>query len=429
MAGDAVALIGALRKYVFDKENTEDVMKVDPVMERIVTKARKIDIGGISLNATLSIRNASGFTPGALSEAGAFPTPGFQSGVSPTLTCAHFAGAVGWSGHVLAMGKSQLMSFQTRDEIKQNLLDLKDGIHKLLVRMVSWNGTAIWGTTALASGTTGGYITMASGSAPTNFFEAGWTLTLRTATSGGTEKLTNAATGAGRILQVRDDVSPAQIVLTDASGATAGGGDYVAVAGLYDQTVIDGLLNLVKNTGTVMNLDRATGANAAMRAWYKDMSGAPLGLTDPDYLRDSVNDRASLRYGYASTWVCNRRSRRSLAATTLGMIRFADQSKAAQSGTPSFSINDKDGTKEVMETTYLPDAELLALDFSKFVYGSPEGMEGPQVVENPGGSPIFMVPGTSNWTDAYRSFVTLRCALGMEEFRAAGRMTNFTPAT
>ena len=428
MAGDAVSLIAALRKYVFDKEATEDVMKADEVLEKIWTKARPIEIGGISLNATLAIRNATGVTVGTLSEAGSFPTPGFQSGVSPTLTCSHFAAAVGWSGHVVAMGKDQLKSFQTKSVIQQNLQDLKDGMKKLLTRMIAWNGTAIWGTTAAASGTTGGYITLASGSAPINFFEPGWTLTLRTATSGGTEKLTNAATGAGRILQVRDDLDPPQIVLTDATGATAGGGDYVAVSGLYDTTVIDGLLNLVKNTGTVMGLDRATGANAAMRAYYKDMGGASLGLTDPDFLRDVVNDRASLRYGYASSWVCNRRTRRSLAASTLGMVRFSGPTDVNM-GTPTMKVNDKDGTKEVQETTYIPDKYLFAVDYSKFVKGSPEGMEGPQMVDNPAGSPVFMVPGTSNWTDAYRSFATLRCAVGMEEFRASGVLTNFTPAT
>lgn len=428
MAGDAVSLIAALRKSVFDKEATEDVIKGDEAMQVIISKARKIDLGGISLNATLAIRNASGFTPATLSEAGAFPTPGFQSGVSPTLTISHFAGAVGWSGHVLAMGKSQLMSFQTRDAIKQNLFDLKEGIKKLLLRMVAWNGTAIWGTTAAASGTTGGYITLASGSAPINFFEAGWTLTLRTATSGGAEKLTNAATGAGRILQVDDAVSPPRIILTDATGATAGGGDYVAVAGLYDTTVIDGLLNLVKNTGTVMGLDRTTGANAAMKAYLKDMGGAPLGRTDPDFLRDTVNDRASLRYGYASTWLCNRRTRRSMTAASEGMVRFTAPDAISQ-GTPEMQVNDKDGTKAVKISTYVPDAYLFAVDPSKFVYGSPEGMEGPQMIENPGGSPVFMVPGTSNWTDGYRSFVTLRCALGMEEFRASGVLYNFTPVT
>ncbi len=267
MAGDLVSTIQELRKQYYDNHLQDDVPKASPATELFMRKSRKLELGGLGLNAKMALRNATGVGFATIAEGAAYPAAGFQSAVTPTLTMAHFASTVRWSGHVEAMGTSEAASFQRNSVIAQNLTDLKEEIKKYIARMLMWDGTSILGTTALASGTTGGYITLASGSAPIQFFEAGQILTLRSAASSGTERLTNAATGAGRILQVRFDTAPPQIVLTDATGATAGGADYVAWSGVYDTTVIDGLRAWVNNTGTFMGLNRATGAYAAMRSF------------------------------------------------------------------------------------------------------------------------------------------------------------------
>lgn len=427
MAGDLTTTIQELRKQYYDDHLQDDVPKASPATELFMSKARRFELGGLGLNAKMAIRNATGVGFSTLSEGGAYPSAGFQSAITPVVTCAHFAASVKWTGHVEAMGTSQAASFQRGTVIKQNLTDLKEETKKYIARMLMWDGTSILGTTAAASGTTGGYITLASGSAPIAFFEAGQILTLRTAASGGTEKLTNAATGAGRILQVDPYLSTPRIYLTDATGATSGGGDYVAWANVYDTTVISGLREWVGNSGTFMGLNRATGANSAMRSMLIDAGSAALGPTDADRLRDTINDVHGLRGVYASTWLCSRRTRRSMTSATIGQVRFAGLNKQ-EIGTSSMKLNDKDGEKTVYEDQYLLDTELFAIDPTKVCYGSPEGMEGARMVEH-NGSSVFLSPSTTTYADSYQSFMTWRGNFGMDECRAAGKLYNYTPVT
>ena len=429
--GDLVSRIQELRKQMYDNHLQEAVRRCSPATELSMKKSRKFGLGGLGLNAKMAIRNASGTGFGTLTEGAAYPTAGFQSGINPVVTCAHFAATVKWTGHVLAMGSSKEASFQTGTVIKQNLKDLRDDIVKYIKRMLMWDGTSILGRTLTASGTTGGYITLTTASMPIEGFEAGQTLTLRDAASGGTEKLTNAATGAGRILQIRRDTSPPQIVLTDATGATAGGADYVAWANVYDTTVISGLRAWVNNTGTFMGLDRATGANAAMRSYLRDAGAAALQPDDADVLRDKVADIFSTSgtegENYNHTWLGSRRTRRSLVSTTRGAVRFQKLMDQAV-GTPSIQVNDKDGPKEFMADPMLLDTELFVIDFSKVCYGSPEGMEGARMVEN-NGSPLFQGRVNDMPADFQTSHATWRGNFGMDDCQAAGLLYNYTPAT
>lgn len=426
--GDFVSTIQELRKQVFDKEMKDDVPRASDVATMFMSKGRKIDLGGLGLNCKLAIRNATGAIAGALTEGGAYPSPGFQSGITPVMTCTHAVAAVGWTGHVIAMGSSEKASFDQMTEIKRSLSDLKEKMKRTIARFLMWSGTAVLGTTAAASGTTGGYFTLASGACPINFFEAGDIVTLRNATSGGTELLTNAATGAGRILQILDDLATPRVILTDATGATAGGGDTIAWANFYDTTVIEGLRSMVLNSGTFMGLARATGANAAMRALLIDAGGASVQPNDPDRLRDKVWERAHLKGEYNLKWICNPRTRRSFVETTRGMVRWASLEKQ-ELGTTTLNVNDKDGSKELMTDSYLIDGELFVIDPSKLLYGCPEGMEGAQVAENAAGSPVFQLMDASYVYDKFRSYATWRGQYGLEECHSSGKFYNFTPGT
>lgn len=429
--GDVVSKIQELRKQKYDDHLQQAVRTASPATELAMRKARKFELGGLGLNAKMAIRNATGTGFGTLTEGAAYPTAGFQSGINPVVTCAHFAATAKVTGHVLSMGTTPAASFQQGGVIKQLLKDLRNDIVKYIKRMLMWDGTSILGRTAAASGTTGGYITLTSASAPIETFEAGQILTLRDASSAGTEKLTNAASDppAGRILQIRRDTSPPQIVLTDATGATAGGGDYVAWANVYDTTVISGLRAWVNNTGTFMGLDRATGANSAMRSLLVNANTAAIQPTDADLIRDKVADIFETTEGgtYDSTWLGSRRTRRSLVSTTLGAVRFQGLDKQ-KVGTTEIQIGDKDGDKTFLADPMCLDTELFVIDFSKVCYGSPEGMEGARMVEN-NGSPIFQGFVNSVPADFNTMHATWRGNFGMDDCQAAGLLYNYTPVT
>ncbi len=145
-------------------------------------------------------------------------------------------------------------------------------------------------------------------------------------------------------------------------------------------------------------------------------------------LRDRVAIRAELREGgYSLKWVGSHSARRSYTMATIGQVRFSGLSKQ-ELGTPNITVNDKDGEKEFVADSYMIEKEVYVVDPSKLIIGAPEGMEGGQMVEN-AGSPIFQVPGTSTWTDAYRSYMTWRGQYDMTACRFAGKQKNFTPAT
>jgi len=323
------------------------------------------------------------------------------------------------------MGSSKDKTFLNKKLIRQVLDDLRAQVKKTIARMLMWNSSFILGTTAAASGTTGGYITLASSSASIHMFAAGDVLNLYNAATGGTSVLTNAATGAGRILQVDPDLG--RIYLKDATGLTAGGGDYISWDGFYDQTVINGLRQLIDSSGTVNGLARATAANAALRSIEIDLGGASVGSSDFDRLRDRVWEASSLREGsYNLMWCGNPKTRRQATASTIGQVRFPGLG-SLQVGAPSIKVGDTDGTKEFIEDQYLIDGEAFAFDVKNLGFAYPEGMEGGYLKEI-AGSYIFQANATSGvgHSDSQLSYHVWRGNTFIDNNRASGKLQNWT---
>lgn len=425
MAGDLTTTLTELHKTFYRDFMQEDVPKCSALAERIM-KNKAEELGGASRNATWSIRNATGVGFGTLSQGGNYPAAGFMSAINPVVACVDFAATVQWSGHALSMGSSKDKTFLTKKLIRMELDDLRSKVKKYIARMLMWDGTDVLGQTATASGTTGGYFTLASGAAPIHFFEAGDTLTLRTAASGGTEKLTNAATGAGRILQVNEGLG--RIYLTDATGLTAGGGDYIAWANIYGNTVIQGLRLMIDSTGTVNGLSRATAANAALSCREIDLSNAPIGTSDFDRIRDVVWESGSLREtSYNLIWCGNAKTRRQLTASTIGQVRFGDISDL-QVGAPAVKVGDTKGTKEFVVDQYLIDGEVYCFDTKNIRPIYPEGMAGGYLKENGNGGYIFQANATSGvgHSDSELSYHIWRGNFLIDNCRHAGKLIGWT---
>lgn len=429
MAGDTLStLTGFYQTKYRDVLNT-DVPRASKVSMMLFNRARRIDLGGTSLNATWAHQTAEGIGFATGSEGGDFPAAGYDSAQNPTLAMCRFFASVRWSGSALKAGTQT--RFDGKKLIKKKLTALTEAQKRYLARMMMWNGSAILcqaGSTI--SATALGYFTIASGGCPVHFFEPGQVLTFRDATSSGTEQLTNAATGGGRVIGIDPNfqsggATQPRVYCQDLTGAAAG--NYIALAGVYDTTVVNGIRNLVDSTGTVQGIDRSLAVNSFFRCTEFDGTGFAMGPSRVDQLRDAVLDVAELRTGdYATTWAGNRKTRRWAALSTIGQVRFPSIDEMVV-GTRSIKVNDKDGEKAFLDDPYFIDAELYAICWDKFVIGYPEGEEGGSPIMN-GDSPVFQALASTGdgYSDSYLSYSQWSGNVGLDDARCQGKDTGFT---
>jgi len=246
-------------------------------------------------------------------------------------------------------------------------------------------------------------------------------LTVRDAASSGTEQLTNAATGAGRIVAIDPDLG--RVYVADWSGGSDD--DYVSWANCYDKTMPNGIRNLIDSGGTsVMGIDRTAAAGAFLRCIEIDHASAGMTSTLVDELRDRIQDQADLRGNYRTDWLGNRKMRRWATQTTRGQVRFAD-AEATSVGMSKVSVNDKDGRKEFVVDEYIIDGELYAVTWAKFCMGVPEGGRGAQPVMN-GNSPLFQATAASGdgYSDSQIQYASWKGNIGIDQGRCQGKTTS-----
>ena len=419
MAGELLSTLANFHQTKYRDILNSDVPRASKAALMLFNKARKIELGGTSLNTTWAHQTAEGVGFGALTEGGDYPSAGYDSAENPTLGMTHFAGSVRWSGHAIAAGNKT--RYDGERLIRKKAKALTSQVKKYIARMFMWDGTDILCQAGAVSGTTNGYFTIKSGGCPIHFFEPGQVVTFRNAASSGSEQLTNASSGGGRVVAIDPDLG--RVYLADITGGAAD--DYIAWANCYDASIPNGLRNLVDSGGTsVMGVDRTAAAGAFLRSIEIDHNSAGMSSTLVDELRDRIMDQAHLRGGKGNTsWVGNRKMRRWAAQATIGQNRFADLDLTL--GVASVNVNDKDGKKSFVEDEYLIDGELFAVTWSKFVCGTPEGERGGRPVMN-GSSPLFQATASSGdgYADAQMQYVTWRGNLGIDEGRCHGKATN-----
>lgn len=419
--GDTTTTLSNFFKQRYRQHMGSEVQRASALTELIAKRGRKIEVGGASLNTIWCHEKGEGVGIAAGTEGGDFPLALPGSALQFSLGLAHIFATVEWTGLSLAMGTGEKNAFFMGNLVKRKAKELKNKVKKFVARQSVWDGTDVLCQVGTVSGTTNGYFTIKSGGCPIHFFEIGDKLTARDAASSGTEQLTNAATGAGVVVDI--DYINGRVYLADVSGLAAD--DYIAWSGFYDATVINGLRGLIDSSGSVQGVNRATAGNFLAQAY--ELPGASGALTSSliDELRDTVSDLTDLRDGsYTTVWAGNRKMRRWATLAAVGQNRFADLDLTL--GVASIKVGDKDGPKTFIEDPYLIDAEIYAICPEKFVWAYPQGMEGGYFVEN-NGSVIFQKTGATagNWADAQQSLYVWRGNIGCDDFRCQGKLTTF----
>ena len=420
--GDTLTTATNFFKTYYRDFSGKDMQMASKLVALCWQKAKPITVGGTSRNATWEYQRNVGVGASALSEGGAYATAVPSKAVNPVLGIADFSFVSEWTGHLESAGSSSTARFSPGKWAAGKVKEMMEVIKKTISRMAMWDGTANLCQIAAVSGTTGGYFTITAGGCSIQMFEAGQRVTVRDASSSGTEQLTNQSTGGGIVMDV--DPYLGRVYLNDVSGAAAA--DYVAYYGFYDATVINGIRNLISNTGTIEGINRATGSNAFWRCTVVDNNGDPMGPSFVDLVRDSVAAQNWAREGRKLIWSGNQKTRRWAGLSTIGQVRFASIADQ-QLGTPSIEIGDKDGTVAFVEDEMFLDAEIFAYDPTRFVRAYPEGMDGPQLKEI-GGQVILPKPTDGGWLDASQVVAVWRGNLGIDECRSAGKGNNFTSA-
>ena len=414
MAGDTSTTLANFFKTYYRDVMNSDVPNASNFGRMIEKEAREITAGGTSLNVTWNNESADGVGMGTLTDGGDYPAAQYSVPLQYSLGLSHLAFTVSFTGHAEAMGTSRRAGWLRMKLAKKKGKELRNKARSLLARFFMHDGTTTWGTISSISTNA-----ITPTGIPIHFFQKQEVVTIRDTASSGSEQLTGGA-GSGRITEVDEDAGVFHI----ADGTGAGANDIISISGIYDTTVPNGIRNLVDSGGTVQGVNRATVGNYMARAIEKDASSAPLSPSRVDELRDAIMDQAEKRGEYRSRWVGNRKMRRWATLATIGQNRFADLDLSI--GNAQMQINDKDGRKQFVEESYLPDGELYAVCAPKFVKSYPEGMKGGYPIERQGGGVLWQANASSGagHADAQFMYWVVRCNLGCDDFRCQGKDTN-----
>lgn len=415
MAADTLSSASQfLKEYQANFANS-DAQKASELNGEFMLRTKKIPVGGKSLNVTWETEYSDGVGESVLTEGGNFASPQASAAKNPTLGIVHRSFAVEVTGHLLKAGKADAMAFENaKNWIKKKNKELVERAKKRRARDIMWNGTAEYGTVAVADNTADkAYFTVTAGGVPLNFFEAGDVVGFYDAASGGN------LTGSGRVVGV--DPAAGRVYMSTMAGVSAG--NFISLVAYYNATMPNGIRNLVSNTGTLQGLDRTHGANTWLRCVLKDNAAAAMGASFVDEVRDAAFVQNYARDGGPKVWVSNSKTRRWATLSTRDQVRFLSPEKTSL-GATQVGINTDSGETRLIVDELCMDGELFAIDPSSFVEAAPEGGSGLEYVEV-GGSHILQKVGSGGYADAQQIIGVMRWNNGLETARSNVKGYNF----
>ena len=263
-----------------------------PFYKTIMGSAGEKPTGGKSLTATWAAETAANLGWGPLTEDGDFATPRKGTYKNYSLSPAHLNAGFEHSGHLAASGFSDKYAW-IYAEAERFANDTKSTVTRLVGILIMLDGTANLGTILSISTNT---ITMDTGQIMNALL--GMRLTIRDTASGGSEQLTSSQPASGTVTD--SDFVNNKFTITDATGAAAG--DTIAIYEFYGATLPNALRNIISNTGTFQNINRATAGNKFATSPVRSDTGAlgdsMLIQTAHDVLKTSPDNKPN------TSWLC-----------------------------------------------------------------------------------------------------------------------------
>lgn len=354
------------------------VKKADPVAADIYAGAKRknIAVGGENNNVVWARDLRHGVTDGPLSEGGGLGRGDSDEVGRYTLSPVRWRFTVEWTGlSEEALSSSDAIDRTRWRKVAQRKMEhIAEVVQKTTARWMMHDGTPIWGQVT-AVNTSGDDYFEIDDAVPFEFYEKGQIINGYDAASGGTPQLTTGGVDADHSQRIQE-VDPENRRVYVASVAGLAVGDHIALTSHYDQTVPNGLMNLIAATGTVQNVNRATIGNEDAKAWVIGNGGDPVTSDFIDSIRDRAKTAATQRgQGWKGKWYISPLTRRLMAQACIGMNRFTDMEKF-RLGTSKVAVATEEGWAEFETSAYIRDYQILAFDARSLVTCAPEGKEG-----------------------------------------------------
>lgn len=415
VTGDTLTTANLGLKTFFRKKLIRDIPDEVPFFTAIKDKTKNVTVGGRSLQATWAIETQRGSGYNVFSEGGDLATPRAMAFANYTQTLAHYSVGFEFTGHLEAAGKSDPYTY-----IGGILMKLTDETKRTMTRLlgisVMNDGTAVLGQiTAISTNV------LTIGSTQIAWFEPGMFLTVRDTTTSGSEQLTSAQPASGKITAV--DYANSTVEIADATGASVN--DYVAIYGLYDQTLIQGIRSLVDNSGTVQGVDRSTAGNEFAESWELAAGGAAISESLIQQLNDLIF-KFSRHKKAPKYYLTDADSVRWAFLSLVGRQRYAD-TDGMVGGYETVKFHTGDGPRELIKDPNAYPAETYALCLDDFGLLRPETGTGSGWFEV-GGNVLHAKTGSAAngvYADAKQGWWIERIQLICDIFRNQAKLTGY----
>lgn len=374
-------------------------------------------LGGQSLTNYWAADTELGWKGAALTEGGDHALPGSITARQFTAAATHQSYTLSYTGHLKASGTAKRFTYNARKLFDRLVKALQTEAYLTNCIFDMNDGTANLGQISSVSGTTNGVLTMKSSVNMNRFFQ-GMFITVRSATTAGTDRL--GALADGEITDI--DVEARTITIADADGALAN--DYVALYNFYDTTVPEGIRSLVGTTGTVQGANRATVGNRYARALAVSASSNALSEDYIQQLTDRQEQQAPEGEMDGNVFVGDHATRRWFWLLRKGDARHQDVT-TAQTGIKTTEVYTAGGFRPFLADRFAEPLELYYLNGKDWCKGYPEGHAGGTWFDDDGSILHPATGSTASYKDAWEATWVIRKQNIIRNFRSQAKLTTF----
>lgn len=419
ITGDLLSSANLGLKTYFRKKLCRDIPDNIPFFSIVKDKSQQLTFGGRSLQATWAIETARGWGLGSHGDGGDFTDARPMQFENYVAELAHYHWTTEFTGHLEAAGTSDPFTY-LGNIMRKLSMETQKGMTRWLGISAMSDGTAVLGR---INGIPAGNV-LTLDETQMNYFEVGMYITVRDTRSGGSEQLTGTLPDAGLIVAV--DYQNSTITIADAAGAADN--DYVAIAGLYGQTLMEGIRSLNTNVGTVQAIDRSVAGNEFAQAWVVPGGGAALSESLVQKANDEILNR-SRNKKYPGVILSDTDSRRWFFGAMVDRHRFADNERMI-GGYHSIGFHTGDGTRDFVVDPVAYPGEIHFIDLDTYGLAYPEGQAGGNWYQ-PGKDVLLPKPSTAGtgYADAKVMIWIARIQLICDEFRNNALVNDYIAPT